>query len=132
MRAVGRRKLGVGQVAEVGGVTAGTLVGRVQELGVGRMWHCWGQVGSYRILHMGDTGGESTVSLAEGWSGMSQGAWCGLAGSTRSTTEQDGAGLCLAITTQFHFASSLASGPCPGGQGKCTFAHARGKKENEK
>lgn len=43
---------GAGQGAEVGGVTAGTLVGRVQELGMGRMWSCWGQVGSYRILHM--------------------------------------------------------------------------------
>lgn len=82
---------------------------------------------------MGDTGGESTVStLAVGWSGMSRGAWCGLAGSTRSTTELDGAGLCLAITTQFHFASSLASGPFPWRTGQMTFAHTRGKKENEK
>lgn len=33
-------------------MTADTLVGRVQELGMGRMWSCWGQVGSYRILHL--------------------------------------------------------------------------------
>lgn len=32
--------------AQVGGVTAGTLGGRVQELGMGRTWSCWGQVGT--------------------------------------------------------------------------------------
>lgn len=63
----------------MGGLTAGTLVGRVQELGMGRMWHCWGQVGSYRILHVGDTGGESTVStLAEvEWDVMGCLVWAG-------------------------------------------------------
>lgn len=79
---------------------------------------------------MGDIGGESTVStLAVGWSGMPRGAWCGLAGSTRSTTELDGAGLCLAITTQFHFASSLASGPFPWRTGKMHVCPCKREKE---
>lgn len=80
---------------------------------------------------MGDSGEESAMSmLAVRWSGMSRGAWCGLAGSTRSTTELDGAGLCLAITTQFHFASSLASGPFPWRTGRmhvCPRKRGKGK-----
>lgn len=59
----------------VGDVPAGTLVSRVQEWG----WVECGQVGSYRILHVGDTGGESTVStLAEvEWDVTGCLAWAG-------------------------------------------------------
>lgn len=111
-------------------MTAATIVGRVQELGMGRMWHCWGQVGSYRILHVGDTGGESTVStLAEvEWDVMGCLVWAGR--EHQEAPQQDGAGLCLAITTQFHFASSLASGPFPWRTGKmhvCPHKREKGK-----
>lgn len=76
-------------MAEVGGVAAGTLVGRVEELGRGRMCRCWGQVGSYRISHVADSGGESV--LAGRWSRMSQGAWRG-AGSEHQEQHRAGRG----------------------------------------
>lgn len=60
---MGSRLTGVEHGGRGGRCDSRYLSGRVQELGMGRMWHCWGQVGSYRILHGGDTGGESTVSI---------------------------------------------------------------------
>lgn len=77
----------------------------------------------------GDAGGESTVpTLAVGWGGMSRVP--GVVWAGREHQEQDGAGLCLAITTQFHFASSLASGPFPWRTGKmhvCPHKREKGK-----
>lgn len=63
-------------------MTAGTLVGRVQELGVGRRWSCWGQVGSYGILHV--EMGALSAGCRVGWDVTGCLVWCGLAGSTRS------------------------------------------------
>lgn len=92
---------GVGQVAQ-GSVTAGTLGGRAEERGGAER----GVVGS---------GWESQISHWEVLPG-SLGAHLALgvpAAGCREHREQEGAGLCLAITTQLHFAGSLASGPFP-------------------
>lgn len=61
---MGSRITGVGHGGRGGRCDSRYLSGRIQELGMGRMWRCWGQVGSYRILHVGGSGGESTMSMA--------------------------------------------------------------------